>query len=144
MAQSIPKCWMKMQDEYCIICRADVTVTNYRKRNRSNKNLLIYTAVMTAWRWKCTRILFIRYKYPLHNMGSPKEQAVEWFGLQGTLKGFLQPLWNVLGYLPLYQTSHNPIQHDLECFQGWGIYHLSGQPIPVFPHFHHKNFLSYI
>jgi len=29
-------------------------------------------------------------------------------------------------------------QLDLECFQGWDIYHLSGQPVPVFHHPHCK------
>ncbi|KAK4826723.1 LOW QUALITY PROTEIN: hypothetical protein QYF61_010976 [Mycteria americana] len=26
--------------------------------------------------------------------------------------------------------AQSPIQPDLECFQGWSIYHLSGQPVP--------------
>ncbi|NXC15664.1 KHDR3 protein, partial [Corythaeola cristata] len=33
-------------------------------------------------------------------------------------------------YLPLDQVAQSPLQPDLECFQGWGIYHVSGQPVP--------------
>lgn len=35
-----------------------------------------------------------------------------------------------------------PDQRDHpECFQGWDVHHLSGQPVPVFYHLRHKNFL---
>jgi len=34
-------------------------------------------------------------------------------------------------------------QAGLECFQGWGIDHISGQPVPVFHHPHCKRFLPY-
>ncbi|KAK4830334.1 LOW QUALITY PROTEIN: hypothetical protein QYF61_010098 [Mycteria americana] len=37
------------------------------------------------------------------------------------------------GHLQLGQVAQSPIQPDLECFQGWGLHYLSGQPIPV-PH----------
>ncbi|KAK4815383.1 hypothetical protein QYF61_001371 [Mycteria americana] len=40
------------------------------------------------------------------------------------------------GHLQLDQAAQSPVQPDLECFQGWGIYHLSGQPVPVFHHPH--------
>ncbi|KAK4810053.1 hypothetical protein QYF61_005116 [Mycteria americana] len=40
------------------------------------------------------------------------------------------------GHLQLDQVAQSPIQPDLECFQGWGIYHLSGQPVPVLHHPH--------
>ncbi|KAK4813629.1 hypothetical protein QYF61_014389, partial [Mycteria americana] len=40
------------------------------------------------------------------------------------------------GHLQLDQVAQSPVQPDLEGFQGWGIYHLSGQPVPV-PHHPH-------
>ena len=46
----------------------------------------------------------------------------------------VQPPCNDQGHLPLDQVAQSPVQSDLECFQGWGIYHLSGQPVPVFHH----------
>ncbi|KAK4832829.1 hypothetical protein QYF61_025817, partial [Mycteria americana] len=47
--------------------------------------------------------------------------------------------WNRLPreeHLQLDQVAQSPSQPDLEWFQGWGIYHLSGQPVPVFHHPH--------
>ncbi|KAK4812855.1 LOW QUALITY PROTEIN: hypothetical protein QYF61_022581, partial [Mycteria americana] len=38
------------------------------------------------------------------------------------------------GHLPLDQVAQSPVQPDLECFQGWGIYQLPGQPVLVFRH----------
>ena len=70
---------------------------------------------------------------------------MEWFGLEGTLKGQLvQPPHGEQGHLHLDQVAQSPVQPDLECFQGWGIYHLSGQPLAVFHHPHCKKFLPYI
>ncbi|KAK4814330.1 hypothetical protein QYF61_014844 [Mycteria americana] len=40
------------------------------------------------------------------------------------------------GHLQLDQVAQSPIQPDLECFQGWGLRYLSGQPVPV-PHHPH-------
>lgn len=37
-------------------------------------------------------------------------------------------------YLQLDQITLNPTQTDLEYFHGWGIHHLSVQPIPAFHH----------
>ena len=34
------------------------------------------------------------------------------------------------------------LQPDLGCPQGWGILHLSGQPVPLPHHLHHKNISS--
>jgi len=60
--------------------------------------------------------------------------------LEGTFRGHLvQALSNDQQHLQLDQVSQSPIQSDLECFQGWGIYHLSGQPVPVFHHPQCKN-----
>ena len=62
-------------------------------------------------------------------------RIIEWFGLEGAFKGHLvQALCNEQGYLQLDQVAQSPVQPDLECCQGWGIYHLSGQPVPVFHH----------
>ena len=64
-------------------------------------------------------------------------RIIEWFGWEGTFKGRLvQSPCNEQGYLQLDQVAQSSIQPDLECFQGWGIYHLSGQPVPVFHHPH--------
>jgi len=72
-------------------------------------------------------------------------RIIEWFGLEGTFKGHLvQPPSNEQGHLQLDQVAQSPVQPGLECFQGWGIYHFSGQPIPVFHHPHCKKFLSYV
>ncbi|KAK4824075.1 hypothetical protein QYF61_010586, partial [Mycteria americana] len=43
---------------------------------------------------------------------------------------------NEQGHLQLDQVAQSLIQPDLECSQGWGICHLSGQPVPVFHHPH--------
>ncbi|KAK4831174.1 LOW QUALITY PROTEIN: hypothetical protein QYF61_015644 [Mycteria americana] len=37
------------------------------------------------------------------------------------------------GHLQLDQVAQSPIQPDLECFQGWGIHYLSGQPLSASP-----------
>ena len=48
---------------------------------------------------------------------------IEWFGLEGTFKGYLvQPPCHERGHLQLDQVAQSPVQPDLECFQGWGIY----------------------
>ena len=70
-------------------------------------------------------------------------RIIECFGLEGTFRGHLaQPPCNKQGHLQLDQVVQSPIQPGLECFQGWGTYHLSGQPIPAFHHPHCKKFLA--
>jgi len=72
-------------------------------------------------------------------------RIIEQFGLQGTFQGHLvQPPCNKQGHLLLDQAAQSPIQPNLECFQGWGIHHLSGQPVPVFHYPHCKKPLAYI
>jgi len=72
-------------------------------------------------------------------------RIIEYFGLEGTFKGHLvQPPCNKQEHLPLDQVAQSPIQPDLECFQGWSIYHLSGQPALVFHHPQCKKILPYI
>ena len=69
---------------------------------------------------------------------------IGWFGLEGTLKRYVvQPHCNEQGHHQLHQAAQSPIQPDLECFQGWGTYHLSGQAVPMFHQPHHKKFLPY-
>jgi len=71
-------------------------------------------------------------------------RLVECFGLEGTFRGHLaQHPRSEQGHLPLDQVAQSAVQPDLECFQGWGIDHLSGEPVPVFHHPHCK-FLPYI
>ena len=36
------------------------------------------------------------------------------------------------------------VQSDLECLQGWGIHHLSGQPVPAPHHPYNKKLFPYI
>ncbi|KAK4831029.1 LOW QUALITY PROTEIN: hypothetical protein QYF61_014917 [Mycteria americana] len=53
-------------------------------------------------------------------------------GWKGPLKViYSNPPCNEQGHLQLDQVAQSPIQPELECFQGWGIYHLSGQPVPA-------------
>ena len=40
----------------------------------------------------------------------------------------------VQGHQPLDQAAQSHIQLGLECFQGWGIHSLLGQPVPVCHH----------
>jgi len=62
--------------------------------------------------------------------------------LEGTYKVHLvQPPCSKRGHLQLEQVAQNPVQPGLECFQGWDIYHLSVQPVPVFHQPHCKKSL---
>ena len=52
--------------------------------------------------------------------------------LEGTLRGHLVQLpCNGQGHLQLEQHAQSPIQPYTEHHQGWGIHHLSGQPVLV-------------
>jgi len=71
-------------------------------------------------------------------------RIIDWFGLEGTFRGHLvQSPCHGQGHLPLDQVAQSPVQSGLVHFEGRGIYHLSGQPVPVFHHPHCK-FLPYI
>ena len=68
-------------------------------------------------------------------------RIVECFGLERAFKDHIvQPPCSAQGHL-LDQVAQNPIQPELECFQGWGLHYLSGQHLPVFHHPHCKKFL---
>jgi len=72
-------------------------------------------------------------------------RIIECFGLEGTFRGHLaQPTCSEQGHLQLDQVAQSPVQPGLECFQGWGLHYLSGQPVPVFHQPHGKKFLSYV
>ena len=65
--------------------------------------------------------------------------------VEGTFRGHLaQAPCSEQGHLALDQVAQSPIQPGIECLQGWGIEHLSGQPVPVFHHHHGKKFVPYI
>ena len=69
-------------------------------------------------------------------------RTTEWFGLEGTSKG--PTPCHEQGHLQLDQVAQSPVQPERECFQGWGIGHLPGQPVLVPHHTHHNKFLPYI
>jgi len=71
-------------------------------------------------------------------------RIIESFVLEGTPRGHLvQPPSSKQGNRQLDQVAQSPVQSGLECFQGWGLHCLSGQPVPVFHHPHCKEFLPY-
>ena len=66
-----------------------------------------------------------------YDEGTGGERIIEWFGLEGMFKDHLIPTpCYMQGHLPLDQVAHSPIQPGPECFQGWGIYNLTRQPVP--------------
>ena len=69
------------------------------------------------------------------------------FELEGTFKGHpVQLLCNEQGHVQLHQVaqSNQVVQPDLECLQGWGIHHHSGQPVVVLHHHYCKKPFPYI
>jgi len=66
-------------------------------------------------------------------------RIIESFELEGTSKGYLvQVPCNEEGHPRLDQDAQSLVQPDLECLQGQGIHHISGQPVPVPHHSHCK------
>ena len=62
---------------------------------------------------------------------SKDHRITEWVGLGGTFEGHLvQSPCHEQGHLHPDQVAQSPVQTGLECFQGWDINHLSGQPLP--------------
>jgi len=47
------------------------------------------------------------------------------------------------GRLPPARAAQSPGQPGLACLRGWGISHLSEQPLPASPHPQHNQFLPY-
>ena len=67
------------------------------------------------------------------------------FEFEDTSKGHLvQPSCNEQGHLQVDQDAQNPVQPDLECLQGHGFHHTSGQPVPVPHHPYCKQLFPYI
>ena len=78
----------------------------------------------------------------LHFTGKDR-RIIELFELEGTLESDrVQLSCNEQGHLQLDQVAQSPVQPDLECLQGQGFYHLSGQPVPQ--HAYCKKLLPYI
>jgi len=68
----------------------------------------------------------------------------ERFGWEGTFESHpVQPPCHEQGHLQPDQVAQSPVQPGLGCFQGWGISHPYGQPLPGFHHPHRKQFLSH-
>jgi len=66
------------------------------------------------------------YREVPHVFTSCTRRIIECFGLEGTFRGHLvQPPCNEQGHLQPDQVAQSPVQPGLECFQGWGIDHLS-------------------
>ena len=65
--------------------------------------------------------------------------------MEGTFKGHVVQLpYNEQGHAQLDQVAQGPIQPHLESLQGHGIYHISGQSLPVPHHPHCKRLFPYI
>ena len=61
-------------------------------------------------------------------------RIIESLELEGTFKGHLvQHPYSEQGHAQLDQVAKGLIHLHLESLQGWGINHISGQPVPV-PH----------
>ena len=87
----------------------------------------------------------LNWNLRLRNNHRTHHRFIEWFKSEGTFKGYLVQLpWIKQGYLQLDQAAQSPIQPDLECLQGWGIHHLSGQTVPVPHHSYCNVFFSLI
>jgi len=72
-------------------------------------------------------------------------RIIERFELEETFKGHLvQLLCNEQGHLQPHQGAQSPVLPDLDCPQGQGIHHLSGQPVTVPYHPHCKKLLPYV
>ena len=77
--------------------------------------------------------------------GIPCNTIKESSELEATLKGHLVPLpCSEQGHLQLHQIAQTPIQPDLECLQGWGFHHLSGQCVSMPHHSHCRRLFPYI
>ena len=62
-------------------------------------------------------------------------RIIESLELEGTFKGH-QVLWKEQGQPQLNQVAQSLAHPDHECLQGWGIHHISGQPV-LMPHHPH-------
>jgi len=128
----------------------------YFSRNETCKVLICYYVLLvlqwpvcqfTVPFWKCCSNLHQCQPPPQRENSSNESwnhRNIECFGLEGTFRVHLaQHPCSEQGHLQLGQVAQSPVQPGLECFQGWDLHCLSGQPVPVFHHPHYKNFLPY-
>jgi len=76
-----------------------------------------------------------------------EEEITESFELEGTFKGHpVQLPCTEQGHLQLHQLLRAwlVVQPDLGYLWGWGVHHLSGQPVPEPHHPYGKNYFPYI
>ena len=72
---------------------------------------------------------------------SQNHRIIESLELKGTFKCHPVQLPCIeQGHTQVDQVTQSLVQPGLESLQGWSIYHLSGQPVPVPHHFHSKIF----
>jgi len=84
-----------------------------------------------------------RYSYSFSI--STDHRILESLELEGTSEGHqIQLPCNAQGQHSTGQVVQDLIQPGLESLQGWGINHISGQPVPVPHHPHCKRFVPYI
>ena len=97
------------------------------------------------WVWNEEKASLIGQGGVLLTFINQDHRIIEEFGLEGIFKGHLvQHPGSKQGHVQLDQSAQSPVQPDFECLQGWGIDHLSGQPVPVLHHPHCKKFLPYV
>ena len=82
-------------------------------------------------------------KYPMSLQFKLKDvlwdcQIIEWFELEGTFKEFQHSsnLLSKAGSSSTRSGCQDPIQPDLEYFQGWGIHVINGQAVLISIHLH--------
>ena len=116
---------------------------------------LVSNRKCTQWLWKmsfCWFSMILLYSpfYFRHvTCFTTFKDSFDWIIESQNAMGWKGPLKVILfqlpcheqGHIPLDQVAQSPVQPDLECFQGWGSYHLSGQLVPVFHYHHCKKFL---
>jgi len=84
------------------------------------------------YRWIKWNNLWILFNSQLCNV--KHHRIIEWPGLKRTTVIQFQPPCYVQGRQSPDQAAQSHIQPGLECFQGWGIHNLLGQPVPVRHH----------
>ena len=94
------------------------------------------TGKVGSWVWYGSAVALVRY--------CESQTFIESLELEGTFKGHLVQLpCNEQGRVQPHQVAQGLIQPRLESLQGWGIHHISGQPVPVPQHLYCKSFFLY-